>query len=250
MTLLDSPSKAFPDRVAEAQTSAEAALWVVEEERLPNEATRTGRLVVRPQSSTDHYNRSFIADATSVLTSFLRLPQAEVIRASINAVEKWLPEVEALLARVELSVEKVGAIPRQVARLKQFMGLTDDQLAAMFPVSRETVNRWHNRPDVKLTPQNTYRLGLLMDLAEAMKAAGIDARTWLHQPVKGRSETPYDLICAGRLVDVRHAVEAVRAKLHRAAEPMQIVEVPRGHDIVVEDNDDDTGWVWEQAEDD
>jgi hypothetical protein len=147
---------------------------------------------------------------------------------------------------MKLPTKKLGPF---LARLQQFMGLTDDQLSAMFPVSRESVNSWHNCPDVKLTPQNTYRLGLLMDLAEAMKAAGIDARTWLHQPVRGRSETPYDLICAGRLVDVRHAVEAVRAKLHRAPDPMQIVEVPHGHDIVVEDNDD-TGWVWKKAEDD
>lgn len=253
---LDLPSKSYTHRELEVQSGREPVEWVVDRQLMWTTTVRNASLVVRLRSFIDQYDldlTSLMEHATSVVYSFLKDARAVVVPASTEVYETWLPEVGALPISVESSPQMVGSVPKQVTSLRQFMGLTDSEFAAMFPrpVARETVNRWRNLVDVNIKPRNAYRLGLLVDLADAMKAAGIDAKTWLRQPLEGRPETPYDLICAGRLADVRQAVEAVKAKLHQAREPMYSVEFPTGHDSVVEDEDDDgAAWTWERAEDD
>lgn len=158
----------------------------------------------------------------------------------------WLPELDAVI--VQRTPHGQTAIAEQLREIQRVTGLSDTQLAPAFPggVSRETVNRWRNRPDPRLRPENTYRLGLLFELVQRMDQVGIDASVWLHQRLRDGQDTPLTLIYAGRLGDVRNAVEAVAAGLVSPRDPMHLVVVPREQDVVVDDVDEGE-WVWEES---
>jgi len=159
----------------------------------------------------------------------------------------WLPEVDARVFGGGVRLR--SAIGQQVAEIQRITGLSDSQLAAAFPagLSRETVNRWRNRPNPNLREENIYRLGLLHELAQRMEEAGIDAHVWLDQAGE-EGETPYALICQGRLGDVRRAVELVAAGAVSPAERMAVVRAYREHDAVVEEDDDEGEWTWGEAD--
>jgi hypothetical protein len=182
--------------------------------------------------------------ATTVLYSFYG--QGAVVLPRKSALwETWLPEIDA---RVALPASQpTTTVGRQIEDIQRITGFSDSQLAAAFPggVSRETVNRWRNRPISSLRSENVYRLGILHELAQHLDEAGIHAPVWLHQPVAGGTETPYALICMGRLGDVRLGVESVAMGAVAATEPMRMPDVSREWDTVVdEDEDDDAGWSW------
>jgi hypothetical protein len=213
-----------------------------------------GTLQIRRPTMIDRYDvrpGGLIFDATTVLYSFHG--QSGVALPHESALwQVWLLEIDA---RVALSSPQPrSAVGRQIEEIQQITGFSDQQLAAAFPggVSRETVNRWRNRPEPNLRPDNLYRLGILHDLARRFVEAGIDARVWLHQPVAGGEATPYDLICRGQLADVRLGVESVAAGAVPATDPMRIGAIARGWDVVVdeEDDDDDAGWNWEESSED
>ena len=65
-----------------------------------------------------------------------------------------------------------------------------------------------------------------------MEEAGIDARVWLYQRVSSGLETPYDLICSGRLGDVRTAVESVVVGITTPGQPMISGAISRAPDRV------------------
>jgi hypothetical protein len=213
-----------------------------------------GTLHLRQPRLIDSYNLdpgSLAENSTSVLRAFFGSGHVVVVPLQTLTVESWLPEVAPQLDETEdPALPESNMVARQIAELQETTGLTDAELAAAFPrpVYRETVNRWRNRGESNMKPANAYRLGLLADLVETMKAAGIEARTWLRQPVRGELQTPYDLICVGRLGDVRQAVEAVLAGAAPAWERMQIVEVPPDSIAAVEEEDEGS-WTWEAADD-
>jgi hypothetical protein len=192
---------------------------------------------------------ALISGATTVLYSF-HGQGAVVLPHESPLWQVWLPEIDARVALP--SPRPASAVGRQIEEIQRITGFSDQQLAAAFPggVSRETVNRWRNRSEPNLRPGNLYRLGILHDLARRFAEAGIDARVWLHQPVAGGEATPYDLICRGQLADVRLGAESVAAGAVPATEPMRIGAVARGWDAVVEEEDDDAGWSWEESGED
>lgn len=210
-------------------------------------------LEVREASNIDRYDARLLglaATATSVVFSFYG-ESGVVLPAGRPAWEAWLPEVDARVALPEARPQSV--ISEQIEEIQRVTGLSDGQLAAAFPgrVTRETINRWRNRPDPNLRPENLYRLGILHELAERIEAGGMNARVWLHQHVRGTDRTPYDLICAGQLGDVRRAVESIAAGAAPAAEPMPFAPISREHDVVTEEAEDDEGeWTWEESDGD
>ncbi len=142
-----------------------------------------------------------------------------------------------------------GAVADQIAEIQRITRLTDTQLAAAFPggVTRETVNRWRNRPDPNLRPENLYRLGLLHDLAQRTEAAGVQAAVWLHQPVVGEDRTPFVLICEGRIAEVRQAIDAIAAGLAPAAAGLRVGTVSRNFDATPAEDQDEGDWIWEES---
>jgi hypothetical protein len=201
---------------------------------------RPGVFVVHPSSIADTYSIRLLGPTklgTSVLFAYQGYNCA--LPGIRPAWEEWLPEIDP---QVVSGLQPQSAVGEQIREIQRVTGLGDAQLASTFPggVSRETVNRWRNRSDPNLRPENVYRLGLLYELAKRVDAAGVDARVWLHEPIRDSSETPYQLICTGRLGDVRAAIEAIGAGLASAAEPMRLGVLPREVDeeIAIEDEGD------------
>jgi hypothetical protein len=139
----------------------------------------------------------------------------------------------------------ISARLQQVAEIERITGFSDGQLAAAFPggLTRETVNRWRNRPNPNLREENLYRLGLLYELAQRLEEAHIEGRAWLHQAGE-EGETPYALICQGRLGDVRRAVDAIAAGALSSITPMPASRAYREHDLVVEEEDEGEWVSW------
>jgi hypothetical protein len=181
--------------------------------------------------------------ATSVL-----LPvgsEAFVLPISGTPADIWLPELDWRVSRIWLT--RRTAVATQITEVQRITSLTDSQLAAAFPggVSRETVVRWRTDVSSNLRPQNAYRLGLLYQLAKRMHDASIEPSLWLHQPVEGRDQTPYQLICEGGLAEVRQAVEAVASGYRSPAVPMVGAAIDRGVDAAVAREEGAGEWTWE-----
>lgn len=202
----------------------------------------------REPSLVNSYDIRIVAREAVATTAFYVIPGTITVPIAHESPtwRTWLPEVDARVFGTGLRSR--SAIGRQVEEIQSITSLSDTQLAAAFPsgLSRETVNRWRNRPNPNLREENIYRLGLLHELARRMEEAGIDARVWLHQAGED-GETPYALICQGRLGDVRRAVELVATGAVSPVERMAAVRAYREHDAVVEE-DDERDWTWGEAD--
>jgi len=186
---------------------------------------------------------------TSVLYTLQRAG-GMVLSLETPTWESWLREMVQPVAQPRPRPRT--AIGDQIEEIQRLTGLGDGQLAAAIPggVSRETVNRWRNRSDSNVRPENAYRIGLLLELSRRMEAAGIEARVWLHQATSDGEPTPFEVLCAGRLGDVRQAVENVAAG---AVPPTAPVTIPDGHrqrDATTDDAEDDETWTWGESDQD
>lgn len=184
---------------------------------------------------------------TSVLYSLYR-GVGIVLPLKTPTWESWLREMGQIVALPRPRPRT--AIGDQIDEIQRLTGLGDGQLAAAIPggVSRETVNRWRNRSESNVRPENAYRVGLLLELGRRMEAAGIDARVWLHQAASAGEPTPYDLLCGGRLGDVRQAVENVAAGALPARVPVTIPDGHRQRDTAGEDTDEGETWTWAERD--
>ncbi len=77
-----------------------------------------------------------------------------------------------------------------------------------------------------------------------MEETGIDASVWLHQAIPGVDATPFELLCSGRLADVRQVVENIAAGAQPDDLAHVVSEVRREHDMVAEGAGDDETWTW------
>jgi hypothetical protein len=191
-----------------------------------------------------------LGGATTSVLYTLQRTGSMVLSLETPIWESWLGEMGQVVSRPRPRPRT--AIGDQIEEIHRLTGLGDGQFAAAIPggVSRETVNRWRNRSDSNVRPENAYRIGLILELSRRMEAAGIEARVWLHQAARDGEPTPFELLCAGRLGDVRQAVENVAA----GAEPLRATtSIPDGHrqrDAVMDDAEEDEGWAWGERDQD
>ena len=251
--MANSPSTFYGASVPEADATADAVLY--HSDPLHGMNRRVSCFVVRDADRPgvftlcDQHMRLYSTGVLAPLqigTSVL-LPiavDAFVLPTSGIPADVWLPELDWRLG--PMGEPPQTAVSVQLREIQRVTSLSDTQLAATFPggVSRETVVRWRTRPQPNLRPENAYRLGLLYELASRIDQAGIDARLWFHQAVEGREETPYQLICAGRLGEVRHAIEVVATGHRSPVEPMSASELYRERDIDEGVDEGEDEWVW------
>lgn len=201
-----------------------------------------GMLEARKAAAIDRYVVDLTQSIVGATTVLLSVYQSGGLVLPVHGPvsSSWLPEVRGRTALAALT----NTVSRQVSEVQRITHLTDQQLAETFPggVSRETVNRWRNRPDSNLRPENLYRLGLLYELVERMGEAEVDAPVWLHQAMNQTGATPFDLICRGELSIVRQGVERIAAGENLAEEPLSAARLPRDWDEI-EDEDDDGDWI-------
>jgi len=201
-----------------------------------------GTLEARQAAAIDRYVVDLTESIMGATTVLLSVYQSGglVLPVHSPAWSSWLPEVRGRTAPALPS----STVSQQVSEIQRVTGLTDQQLAEAFPggVSRETVNRWRNRPDSNLRPDNLYRLGLLNELVERMQDVDVDAPVWLHQAIDQTGVTPFDLICRGELSVVRQGVERIAVGESLAEEPLRATRLPRDWDEI-ENEEDDGDWI-------
>ena len=185
-----------------------------------------------------------LGGATTSVLYTLQRAGGMVLSLETPTWESWLREMVQPVAQPRPRPRTV--IGDQIEEIQRLTGLGDGQLAAAIPggVSRETINRWRNRSDSKVRPENGYRIGLLLELSRRMEAAGIEAKVWLHQATSDGEPSPFEVLCAGRLGDVRQAVENVAAGAVPPTAPTTIPDGHRQRDATVEDAEDDETWTW------
>jgi hypothetical protein len=235
-------------RSAVAQTRGYRPLVPLGEDRFVYErdADDDHSVVALSRSPIDGYNvRLFdpIANGTSVAAALVGVGGL-VLVLDPPRWESWLREVGGVVSRRRSRMRT--AVGAQIGEIQQLTRLTDSQFAAAFPggLTRETVNRWRNNADVSVRPENAYRIGVLLELSRRMEETGIDASVWLHQALPGVDATPFELLCAGRLADVRQVVENIAAGAQPRDMAHVVSEVRREHDTVVEDAGADETWTW------
>lgn len=138
----------------------------------------------------------------------------------------------------------VSAIATRVAELS---GLSDERLADLFKVERETFLRWRSGalPNPRLG--NRRRLGLLLDLFEELAAHTDAVKDWLLNFVTPARLTPYELLAQGRIDDVAY----LAASLDSGSRPDQR-NAARHPDVEPEPLQfgDDDDWDYELSGDD
>lgn len=138
----------------------------------------------------------------------------------------------------------ISAIATRVARLS---GLSDERLADLLNVERETFLRWRSGALPNPRIGNRRRLGLLLGLFEELATHTGAVKDWLLNFVTPSGLTPYELLAQGRIDDVAY----LAASLDPGARPDQR-DAARHLDLELEPlqfGDDDT-WDYELSGDD
>lgn len=161
-----------------------------------------GRVAFEALSRLDPLERT-MADATIAPVTTIDAPNAD-IAAMLPTLNQLAPPV------VESSVHSatgdalapdasVAAVATRIALLSD---LSDELLADLFKVERETFCRW--RTGVLTNPRvgNRRRLGLLLGLLEDLAGRQVNVKDWLLNSVTPQGLTPYQLLETGRIDEV------------------------------------------------
>ena len=130
---------------------------------------------------------------------------------------------ERAFHRPQPRLEEPLPVSAVVARaLRDFSGLSAERLGEVFPVARETFQRWVTGTGHPSTA-NLQRLMLLDRFVRDISSRTDDVKAWLLAPVEGRADmrTPYDLIKEGRLTEawnLARSAGSARFERYRDAE--------------------------------
>jgi hypothetical protein len=169
---------------------------------------------------------------------------------------------DQLAQAVSVADQTLETVADVATSIKQVSGLSDSQIAGIFPapVARETFLRWRHGSAERPTEANLRRLGLLKRLFDDLAERVTQPRTWLLALGESSGATPYELLRAGRLADVENMVAllpspaqpegAIDAEGHRVAP--HVGPMPHDHtpdQMSFTDFGVDQG-EWAEAEDD
>lgn len=104
----------------------------------------------------------------------------------------------------------------QLREVQEIMGLSDHEVARAL-----TGDVPPRGAGPQLTPARLYRLDLLHQLAVRLRQAGLELPAWLHRPSAQAGPSPFELICAGELREVRTAADALAVGLGDPDAPMR-----------------------------
>lgn len=95
-----------------------------------------------------------------------------------------------------------ASVAEVASRIAALSELSDELLASLFKVERETFCRW--RTGVLTNPRvgNRRRLGLLLALLEDLTGRQVNIKDWLLNSVTPQALTPYQLLERGRIDEV------------------------------------------------
>lgn len=167
---------------------------------------------------------------------------------------------ESLLPDLAIELRADASVAEIATRIAALSTLTDQQLARLFRVARETYLRWRAGELANPTQANRRRLGLLLRLLQDLYAREIQVGQWLQNVSQIGGLTPYQLLERGRLDEVEwlaaqlpsHAAPRTetesdgtpRTRVHGLPAFGRQVDEPL-EDLVI---DDDEGWIEIEAE--
>lgn len=172
-------------------------------------------------------------------------PEMELATAVIAAGEPAGGAVEVLDEPSVLEPLAPDAPVAEVAsRIAVLSELSDERLAELFKVERETFCRW--RTGVLANPRvgNRRRLGLLLALLGDLAGRGVNIKEWLLNFATPEGLTPYQLLERGRIDDVAYLASSVGEPAVERDARVAIGEEPEP----LEFGDDDV-WEFEPLED-
>ncbi|MBA2311202.1 MAG: hypothetical protein H0V97_00160 [Actinobacteria bacterium] len=151
-------------------------------------------------------NRLVWQAPTAVLSSFTQdvYDTVDAILDSSNAVWRTLIDraqgVDSRMGEATEEASPLPGSPADVAReVRELSGLTSEAVGDIFPVARESYQRWISG---RSTPAaaDVRRLLALRHLLRDLKDRVPDVRSWLLSPVdQGSALTPYDLLKQARI---------------------------------------------------
>lgn len=147
--------------------------------------------VISTFTSDVHDTLDILQDASTVLLKQIMGRRT----ASVTGVAGTLPD----------DVEDLPGSPALVAQeVRALSGLTSEMLGAIFPVARESYQRWISGRSTPATG-DVRRLLTLRHLFRDLRSRVPDVRSWLLTPIDhphSRGSTPYDLLRQGKINDV------------------------------------------------
>lgn len=128
-------------------------------------------------------------------------PAVAELPAAVNADPVDDPVVEPLAPDAPVS--------DVATRIAALSGLSDDRLAELFKVERETFCRWRTGALTNPRIGNRRRLGLLLSLLEELARRHINIKDWLLNVAIVDELTAYELLERGRISDVASAAASL-----------------------------------------
>jgi hypothetical protein len=153
------------------------------------------------------------------------------------------------------SEEEVSPAIQAARDVRTLSNLSATLLGVLFPVARETYQRWLSGA-LEPSAANLQRLFALRQLFDTVRDRVGDVRTWLLSPIPQREpDTPYDWLRQGRLTAVWEYVQGIaRPSPYRLVKTgsgdyaIQVTSPVRGSDVRLEPEDVDEAEDWPEDE--
>ncbi len=144
-----------------------------------------------------------VVQITAPPTTFMP-PKAHAIRRLFPSEQPTLPTAQAisLAPTVDAPLAADASVAEIASRITTLSDLSDDLLAELFKVERETFCRW--RTGILTNPRvgNRQRLGLLLELLQDLAGRQVNIKDWLLNFVTSQGLTPYQLLERGQIDEV------------------------------------------------
>jgi hypothetical protein len=150
-------------------------------------------------------------------------------------------ETEARSSTADARPAADAPVSDVASRIAALSGLSDELLAELFKVERETFCRWRTGALANPRVGNRRRLGLLLALLEELANRQVNIKDWLLNSVTPQRLTPYQLLDQGRINDVAFLAASV-AEPHPIERDARVASRQEPEDLQFGDDD-----VWELA---
>jgi len=199
-----------------------------------------GRVAFEALSRLDPLGRTMV-DATMTPLTTIDASNADLVAMLPALNQPAPPGVESSVQSATVDTlapdASVAAVATRIALLSD---LSDELLADLFMVERETFCRW--RTGVLTNPRvgNRRRLGLLLGLLEDLTGRQVNVKDWLLNSVTPQGLTPYQLLKTGRIDEVAFLAASIgQPSVERDS---RVAAGPAPEPLVFRDDD-----VWELA---
>jgi hypothetical protein len=177
---------------------------------------------------------------TETLTTF-PAATSEAPRSTARSAAEIHTETETRAGTADGRPAADAPVSDLASRISALSGLSDELLAELFRVERETFCRWRSGALANPRVGNRRRLGLLLALLEELASRQVSIRDWLLNSVTPHGLTPYELLDQGRIDDVAFLAASV-AEPHPIERDARVASREEPEDLQFGDDD-----VWELA---